>query len=344
MWPSASSSSSRRRSAVDVLAAQLRAHLRARLLGGEQRLELLQRQRRAGLSGASPRAGARPRPRCRGGARPTGAPAPRAAGRSPRSSGSSAGVVPTRRATSPIRRLPRRWSAALRCALISELAASDGDAARRRRRSGRIAPSTIAASTGARLASAASRLVGRGAGAAGTRPRRPARSPASTHSATCMLAMNGVELLARERPCGEAGEDREQRRFRHRRGDDRQHERDRQHGAGVLQQRARAGGDAAPVGGHEPIIAAVLGLLNMPEPTPTTSSHSAALPVGGVHAERRHRGQPGGADEHPDRGERARAVAVGVDAGDRRGDQHAERQRDQLDAGLIGESPCAPWK
>ena len=32
-------------------------------------------------------------------------------------------------------------------------------------------------------------------------------------------------------------------------------------------------------GGTTPIIAAVLGLLNMPEPTPTTSSHSTLLPT-----------------------------------------------------------------
>ena len=43
MCPSASPSSSRRRVGVDVLAAQLRAHLRPCLLGCLQRLELLQR-------------------------------------------------------------------------------------------------------------------------------------------------------------------------------------------------------------------------------------------------------------------------------------------------------------
>ena len=57
-----------------------------------------------------------------------------------------------------------------------------------------------------------------------------------------------------------------------------------------------------------------------------------ALPVGGVDLERRHRRQADGAHEHPDRGQRARAVPVGVDAGDRRGDQHAQRERYQLDA------------
>ena len=90
MWPSASVSSSRRRTRVDVLAAQLGAHLRARLLGGEQRFQLLERDARAGPSGASPRAGARPRPRCRGDAARRAARAPRRAGRSPRSSGSCA--------------------------------------------------------------------------------------------------------------------------------------------------------------------------------------------------------------------------------------------------------------
>jgi hypothetical protein len=51
-----------------------------------------------------------------------------------------------------------------------------------------------------------------------------------------------------------------------------------------------------------------------------------------VDLQGRHRGEADGADEHADRGERARAVAVGVDAGERRGDQHPERQRDELDA------------
>ena len=44
MCPSASFRSSRRRVGVDVLAAQLGAHGRARLLGGQQRPEFLQRQ------------------------------------------------------------------------------------------------------------------------------------------------------------------------------------------------------------------------------------------------------------------------------------------------------------
>ena len=43
MWPSASLEQLAAALGVDVLAAQLRAHLRARLLGGEQRLELLER-------------------------------------------------------------------------------------------------------------------------------------------------------------------------------------------------------------------------------------------------------------------------------------------------------------
>ena len=44
-----------------------------------------------------------------------------------------------------------------------------------------------------------------------------------------------------------------------------------------------------------PIIAAVLGELNMPEPTPTTNSHSADQKYARVHAERRHPGQRDGA-------------------------------------------------
>ena len=44
--------------------------------------------------------------------------------------------------------------------------------------------------------------------------------------------------------------------------------------------------------GTVPIIAAVLGELNMPEPMPTSSQPQRALPVGRVDLQRRHR-RPG---------------------------------------------------
>jgi hypothetical protein len=52
-----------------------------------------------------------------------------------------------------------------------------------------------------------------------------------------------------------------------------------------------------------------------------------------VHVERRHQREAGGADDHPQRSERARPVAVGPDPGKRRGDEHAERERRELDPG-----------
>ena len=96
---------------------------------------------------------------------------------------------------------------------------------------------------------------------------------ASTHSAVCMFAMNGSSR-ASDRPLADAGEDLEQHVLGHGGGDDREHERDRDHRARVLQHRPRAAGDAAPVAGTAPIIAAVFGLLNMPEPMPTSPSQS----------------------------------------------------------------------
>ena len=58
--------------------------------------------------------------------------------------------------------------------------------------------------------------------------------------------------------------------------------------------------------GTAPIIAAVFGLLNMPEPMPTSSSQSALHTYGGVRLQHRHAGEPDCArDEHPERGELA---------------------------------------
>ena len=112
------------------------------------------------------------------------------------------------------------------------------------------------------------------------------------------------ELLRRE-ALGQTGEDREQRCFRDRRGDDREHERDRQHGAGVLHERARPGGDPAPVGRHRAHHGGGVRAVEHARADADDQQPQAALPVGGVHLERRHRGEPGGAHEHAQRGERA---------------------------------------
>ena len=65
-------SSSRRRAGSTSSRRSCGAHLGARLLGARAASSAPRARRRAGLSGASPRAGARPRPRCTGGARPDG--------------------------------------------------------------------------------------------------------------------------------------------------------------------------------------------------------------------------------------------------------------------------------
>src|SRR3954466_15676593 len=98
--------------------------------------------------------------------------------------------------------------------------------------------------------------------------------------------------------------------------------------------------------GTVPIIAAVLGELNMPEPMPTSASHSvlcqygvstssvviAARPMALTSmpsaASAR---EPWRSAQMPASGG-ARAVAVGPDAGQRRGDEHAERHGRELDA------------
>ena len=89
-WPSASSSSSRRRSRLTSSRCSC-ARTSARASSAvEQRLQLLQRDPQQVLSGASPRAAARPRRALYKRWRPEGARVPRAAARSPRSSGSCA--------------------------------------------------------------------------------------------------------------------------------------------------------------------------------------------------------------------------------------------------------------
>ena len=83
-----------------------------------------------------------------------------------------------------------------------------------------------------------------------------------------MFEMNGTScafVMWWARP----GEHLEQECSSEPRGDDREHERDRYHRSGVLDEHPSAGGDAAAVGGTVPIIAAVFGELNIPEPTPT---------------------------------------------------------------------------
>ena len=133
MWPSASPSSSRRRLGVDVLAAQLGAHLGARLLGGEQRLELLEGDAEQVLQAHHLAQPLDLGLRVEAVLARRAAPAPRAAGRSPRSSGSCAASCRRSRATSPIRRLRRPWrgGGALR-AVIAARRSSHARAARGR--------------------------------------------------------------------------------------------------------------------------------------------------------------------------------------------------------------------
>ncbi len=94
MWPSASPSSSRRRSGSHVVAAQLRAHLGAGLLGGEQRLELLEGDPEEALQAHHLAQALDLVVACRRGAGRRVARGPRGAGRSPRSSGSCAAWCP----------------------------------------------------------------------------------------------------------------------------------------------------------------------------------------------------------------------------------------------------------
>ncbi len=99
---------------------------------------------------------------------------------------------------------------------------------------------------------------------------------ASTHSAVCMFAMKGSscaevrplaspEKILKSTGCGTAAVITAITKAID------------MHGAGVLEHHSRARGDAAPVGRNGPIIAAVFGLLNMPEPMPTTASQNAPI-------------------------------------------------------------------
>ncbi len=279
-----------------------------------------------------------------------GAPAPRAAGRSPRSSGSCAASCRraarrrrcagcARRPSRPVVRRARSSAHAL--AIAAERAGGSSSPAPSR--PGIIASSTTASSHGSIRSASAVTLawLGRSRQTHGAEQRRRRRAP-TARRACC--AMNGASFAAREALA------RARRRSR------------RASLCGTAEvtiASTNAIDSTAPVfcssvrapaamprrcAGTAPIIAAVFGLLNMPEPTPTSASQRRALPVGRVRpASVVIAGEAGGGDEHAERGERARAVAVGVDAGERRGDQHAERERDQLDAGCRSAScPARP--
>ena len=84
--------------------------------------------------------------------------------------------------------------------------------------------------------------------------------------------------------------------------------------------------------GTVPIIAAVFGQLNMPEPTPTMNSHSAARSRPCRRCSVVIAASASAVTSMPQRGQRARAAAVGPDPGQRRGDQHPDRHRRELDA------------
>ena len=148
----------------------------------------------------------------------------------------------------------------------------------------------------------------------------------SAQSATCMFEMKGASFSRRE-ALGETREDREEGAFRNRGGDDREHEGDRQHRSGVLQQRAGAGGDAAAVGGHDAHHGGRVGAVEHPRADAHEREPQGALPVGARHLERRHAGQPVAVTSIPIAASAAGAVPVGVDPGERGGDEHAERER-----------------
>ena len=97
--------------------------------------------------------------------------------------------------------------------------------------------------------------------------------------------------------------------------------------------------------GTVPIIAAVFGLLNMPEPTPTTNSHSADQTYGVSHAQRRHPGQ---------RDAPRRACPSAASARDPRRSAHTPASGDAISIpiaigassmpAVIGSWPLTPWK
>ena len=85
--------------------------------------------------------------------------------------------------------------------------------------------------------------------------------------------------------------------------------------------------------GTAPIIAAVFGLRNDADADADDRERRGAERERAVDLEQRHQREAGGGDDACPRGEPARAVAVGVAARERRGDEHAERERRQLEPG-----------
>ena len=227
MWPSDSSRIWRRRTGSSTPALPLAAQRGAGLLGLDQLLQLLQREAEQVLQPQQlgEPLDVWPRRRC-GGRRARGR-WRRAAGRSPRSSGSSAA------SSRPAWRRRRSAARVVRSTLMAPP-----------RISSRIASSVASGRRAPRIARPL-RWLGRSS----ETPAPSTEVAASTQSAVCMLAMKGSSW-ALVRP--EASPEKILKRtgFRHRRGDDREHEGDRDHGAGVLQHRPRAGGDAAALGRH----------------------------------------------------------------------------------------------
>ena len=85
--------------------------------------------------------------------------------------------------------------------------------------------------------------------------------------------------------------------------------------------------------GTAPIIAAVFGLLNMPEPMPTSASQSALQTYRVSACSIVIPARPIAVTSIPRAASAARAVAVGNHAGDRRGEEHADRERRELEPG-----------
>ena len=85
--------------------------------------------------------------------------------------------------------------------------------------------------------------------------------------------------------------------------------------------------------GTEPMTADVFGAENRPEPMPLSAISRANEPVREVDRQHDQRDERGRHQQQPADRERAGAETVGQVAGDRAGDQEADGQRQQVDAG-----------
>ena len=197
MWPSASPSSSRRR-AGSTSSRRSWARTSARASSArEQRLELLERHAEQVFQAHHLAQPLDLGLACRGGGWPGGpSRAPRGAGRSPRSSGSSAAWC---RPGARRRRSAGCWRrASAGDGRRAHRAPAAGGGRRIARGCARSATAIVAASARLRRPRRARRAA-RALGRSRQTPAPSSETAASTHSATCMLAMNGASFSG-ERP------------------------------------------------------------------------------------------------------------------------------------------------